>query len=57
MFPTQKDRVESVFLTTMGILDTSLVGAHLHQHKKSQGMDKSEYKGMTALTREHSLKR
>mmetsp|Transcript_18973 Transcript_18973/g.37952 ORF Transcript_18973/g.37952 Transcript_18973/m.37952 type:complete len:597 (-) Transcript_18973:50-1840(-) len=56
MFPTQQERVEAVFLTTMGVLDASVVEAHLHQHKKSQGLATSEYKGMTALTREHSLK-
>ncbi|GMH82472.1 hypothetical protein TrVE_jg604 [Triparma verrucosa] len=56
MFPTTTERVEAIFLTTMGCLDNSVVSAHLHQHKKSQGLATSEYKGMTALTREHSLK-
>ncbi|GMI18538.1 hypothetical protein TrLO_g14891 [Triparma laevis f. longispina] len=56
MFPSTTERVEAIFLTTMGCLDNSLVTANLHQHKKSQGLATSEYKGMTALTREHSLK-
>ena len=56
MFPTTTERAEAIFLTTMGCLDNSVVSAHLHQHKKSQGLATSEYKGMTALTREHSLK-
>jgi len=56
MFPSTTEKIEAVFLTTMGLLDGSLVNANLHQHKKSQALTKAEFKGMTALTREHSLK-
>ena len=55
MFPTTAEKIEAIFLTTMGLLDGSLVNANLHQHKKSQGLSKAEFKGMTALTRDHSL--
>ena len=50
MFPSTTERIEAIFLTTMGVLNSSFVNANLHQHKKSQGLSKEKFKGMMALT-------
>ncbi|GMI20173.1 hypothetical protein TeGR_g2310, partial [Tetraparma gracilis] len=56
MFPSSLEKVHAVFLTHLGLLDSSLLQANIHGHQKSQGVSKAKFEGMSKLTKSSTVK-
>jgi hypothetical protein len=55
MFPSSIERINALFLTQMGMLDNAVISANLHHHKQNQIVHKTQFEGMSKLTRQSSV--